>query len=232
MPQRNRQACQPDQHYLCPASPRRRLRYRNGGCTMDTGATGVNKPVIVTGVIDRSDAYRVLSRNLAPRRAGDPITFYRYRKSNPRKKQAATTTSVCQIGSHGEWLLTQHHGSFQNSTQQLGYGFPLSTPERYRRCRAEEGALMNKDPRFDRVHRFPAHPGIHDDTSTNFSRSFAVLDKPYLKLPAVEVELHNGLFMVTRKGFRWYIWIEKVELVVDSLKFSAKVQLRLLSWCK
>ncbi|WKT48471.1 hypothetical protein QSH57_013401 [Fusarium oxysporum f. sp. vasinfectum] len=95
------------------------------GCTMETGATSVrllwekpvNKPVIVTG---GSDAYRVVSRDLAVRRAGDPITFYRYPNSSPRKKQAATTTSVCQIGPHGEWPLTQHHGSFQNSTQQLG----------------------------------------------------------------------------------------------------------------
>ncbi|KAJ4045447.1 hypothetical protein NW756_013490 [Fusarium oxysporum] len=125
MSQRNRQACQPGQHYLCPASPRRRLRYRNEGGTMETGATSVrllwekpvNKPVIVTG---GSDAYRVVSRDLAVRRAGDPITFYRYPNSSPRKKQAATTTSVCQIGPHGEWPLTQHHGSFQNSTQQLG----------------------------------------------------------------------------------------------------------------
>ncbi|KAG7432257.1 hypothetical protein Forpi1262_v006885 [Fusarium oxysporum f. sp. raphani] len=92
-----------DRCYVCPASVGE--------------AWGVNKPVIVTG---GSDAYRVVSRDLAVRRAGDPITFYRYPNSSPRKKQAATTTSVCQIGPHGEWPLTQHHGSFQNSTQQLG----------------------------------------------------------------------------------------------------------------
>lgn len=39
---------------------------------------------------------------------------------------------------------------------------------------------------------------------------------PYLKLPAVEVKLHSDGLMVIGKGFRWYIWIEKMMLVIGS----------------
>lgn len=39
---------------------------------------------------------------------------------------------------------------------------------------------------------------------------------PYLKLPTVEVELHSDGLMVIGKGVRWYIWIEKMMLVIGS----------------